>query len=495
MPKVNRKPSPDDAGKPIEQSILLPRKWPRERVVRWLEDHGFITRGIEDKGEDAEYWHARQYDPEHFMRHRQKPREGSPEIQIVWGVVKGRRKDGRIGTARVEYGMVVDAVDADDGPWAIRLADGSLLLNRVPIMRECVNRYGTRSEYKSWEDVKDAAPTFDDATITYLHPEGRMVDAESFRSVGRGHIKGPFVEDEKNRIVWGKAHIADAELIEEVLAKRALGVSPGFFCEPFDEPGQAPDGTAYDGRQLFMTGNHFAFGPTEQWARGGSQMRVALDGHGDVILGACEASDNHKKQEFQLVKETFVMDGKPVTVETESGSFEEAFKAYDAKRTKEVADANTERDEALGKLAAEQKAHAETKVKLDASESPTERAKWAQSRGELMKKAALVSRDDQFACDGDDFTVKSTALIAGGDHLMDEIKDKPEAYQYHYVDALFDFKAKISASEQKAIIDAYSGDPNRKPPAVNQPPGGGGNGGWQPGPEGLSMLLGQGGAS
>jgi hypothetical protein len=476
MPEVNRKPSPDDAGKPIEQSILLPRKWPRERVVKWLEDHDYITRGIEDKGEDAKYWHARQYDPEHFMRHRQKPRKGSPEIQIVWGVVKGRRKDGRIGASRVEYGMVVDSSDSDDGPWAIRLADGSLLLNRVPIMRECVNRYGDRSEYKSWNDVKDAASTFEDATITYLHPEGRMVDAESFRSVGRGHIKGPFVEDEKNRIVWGKAHIADAELIEEVLAKRALGVSPGFFCEPFDEPGQAPDGTAYDGRQLFMTGNHFAFGPTEQWARGGSQMQVALDGHGDVILGAEQASDINTNQEEAKLPEVIMVDGKPFQTTEKIDGLEDAIKAYEAKMTKLVTDAQAERDKAQGELAAEKKAHKKTQTRLDASESPAERAKWSQARSELMKKAELVSGDPKFTSDSDELGVMIEALKADGQDLS-EIESQGDGFKAGFVTSEFNRLAKERSSEQKAITDAYSGDPNQKPPAINPPPGGEGNGG------------------
>jgi hypothetical protein len=460
MPKLNRKPDPERAGKSLAQSVLLPKDWTRAKVVKWLEEHDFISSGIDEPGESGEFWRARQYDPEHFTRFAIQPLPSGSGVRIVLGVVKGQRKDGRLGTARVEYGMVIDASESAEAPWVQRMADGSLLLNRVPIMRESVNRYGDRLEFKDWDDVKDAAQSFEDAAITFLHPPDRMVDAESFREVGRGHIKGPFVFDEQNRIIWGKAHIADGELAEKVLSGDALGVSPGFFCETLDSPGRAPDGTAYDGRQVFMTGNHMAFGPTNDWAR--ADLKIALDGKGDVILGAELASDQNNQEEAQLPEKIIVVDGKPFKINELDDGFEDAIRAREASIIKAVTDAKAETQDALGKLAAEQQAHTETKARLDAATSPAEIAKAAQARADLITRARLVSGKDDFTCDGDDFAVKSAALIDGGCNL-DGIKDKPDGYQKTYIDAMFDFRFNTASSEQKAITDAWSPNTSKLP--------------------------------
>ncbi len=500
MPDLGRKPDPERAGKTLAQSILLPKDWSREKVAKWLKDHDFIASGIDEPGEGAEFWRARQYDPEHFIRFRIMPMQGAPGIRMVIGVVKGQRKDGRLGSARVEFGLQVDATDTQ-AAWVQREADGGLLLKRVPIFRECVNSYptsdgGTSREYKSWEAICDAAEYFEDAPVTYLHPRDRMVNAETFRAEGRGHVKGPFEKDEKNRIIWGQVHIADGELAEKILSGETLGISPGFFTEVFDGPGQAPDGSPFDRSQEFITPNHLAFGPTEQWARGGSKMQAALDGNGDIILGAEQASDNHNHNEeaAEVPKKIIVFNEKPYEFTDVNDGFEDALERFKAEQAKLVADAKAERDKALGELAAEQKAHKETQAKLDASESPAERAKWAQARSELMEKAKSVSGNPQFSSDSDELGVMVEALKADGQDLSG-IESRGNDFKAGFVTSEFNRLAKERSSEQRDITDAYSPDPKNPPPAINPPPHGGGNGGWQPGPEGLSMLIGPGSVS
>jgi len=66
MPNVNRKPP---AGAPHVQSVLVPKaKFTLAEAKSWTAKHGehgrkFITRGLDEGGEAAKYYHFRQYDP------------------------------------------------------------------------------------------------------------------------------------------------------------------------------------------------------------------------------------------------------------------------------------------------------------------------------------------------------------------------------------------------------------------------------------------------
>lgn len=54
-------------GKTVVQSVLIPVKYSINQVKQWLKEHNYLYSGLD---ESKNYWRARQYNPEDFMRLR-----------------------------------------------------------------------------------------------------------------------------------------------------------------------------------------------------------------------------------------------------------------------------------------------------------------------------------------------------------------------------------------------------------------------------------------
>lgn len=488
MPKVNRKPPAEKAGEREVQVVRLPADWSKSKVVKWLKDHDFITKGLlapdeaeegqEEPAEPREFWHARQYDPEHFRKGSyltfSVPTSGG--VQYVRGVVKD-------SVRRITESMRID------GQWTERESDGSLVVE-APIFRVGINSYekpdgGFSREYKSAAVIfdKHTIESCDGMPITMGHPPDRFVDSDNWRDYARGHVSAPFRKDKKGGVLYGMLRVSDGDLIRMIREGRICETSPGFYAELDSSPGQAANGKQYDSSQVELWANHLATGP-EGWARGGREMSLRLDGHGDVILGAEQASEKHNEEAEVPEKRTIVFDGKAYELTDVSGGFEDALERFKAEQAEMVA----QRDEALGKLAAAEGERDELRSRLDAVTSPAEIAKAAQARATLIEQARIVSGNQQFTSDGDELAVMTEALKAGGNDTS-VVDGRDEGFRRGYITATFHRIAQANASEQKAITDAWSPDQNQKSPKANLPPSGGMNDEWQPCADAQDMIL------
>jgi hypothetical protein len=86
MPAVNRK-APDATH---TQSVLFSKaNWTKQRARKWLADHDFITRGLDETENTLRY---RQYDPDSDrFRYRTKTENLPAGITFVIGFKQGSR--------------------------------------------------------------------------------------------------------------------------------------------------------------------------------------------------------------------------------------------------------------------------------------------------------------------------------------------------------------------------------------------------------------------
>lgn len=107
MPRVDRRAP----GKTHTQSVLFDREhWTEERARAWLEEHDYITGGLDETEERLRF---RQYDPDDRFRYRTQDieREG---VSLVQGFPKGSRPKGIVG--RLLSGESVSVLAPKDSP-------------------------------------------------------------------------------------------------------------------------------------------------------------------------------------------------------------------------------------------------------------------------------------------------------------------------------------------------------------------------------------------
>lgn len=123
--------------------------------------------------------------------------------------------------------------------------------------------------YRPPEEVFDprSLSTYDSVDVTNNHPE-ELVNAENFKKVTAGHVKGPGRQD--GDYVVADLIIKDKATIDQVVSGK-VELSAGYTAEYEESPGVTPDGEEYDFVQREIRINHVA---VVDRARAGAGARV-----------------------------------------------------------------------------------------------------------------------------------------------------------------------------------------------------------------------------
>ncbi len=136
-------------------------------------------------------------------------------------------------------------------------------------------------EYRSPEEVfkADSLQTLHLAPIVIGHPA--MVGPDNWQR----HSVGTIGEDVRadGKFIVAKAVVQDRKTIDGIEAKRLCELSCGYEVDLVHTPGVTPEGEHYDALQTNIRYNHVGIGPAG-WGRAGGEVRLRLDGNGDVVL-------------------------------------------------------------------------------------------------------------------------------------------------------------------------------------------------------------------
>gem|GEM_PF-982935 len=151
--------------------------------------------------------------------------------------------------------------------------DGHLHIARTPITRAVVSdyygreingwqRFGLDPErkyglYRDLEELRKGADSFIGKPVLLRHKPSTADDHP--RDITVGAIGGPLEFD--GDTLFAPLTIWDAEAIRGIETGERRGLSCGYRYEADMTPGNAPDGTRYDGRMLKIEGNHLAIIP------------------------------------------------------------------------------------------------------------------------------------------------------------------------------------------------------------------------------------------
>lgn len=122
--------------------------------------------------------------------------------------------------------------------------------------------------YRSPEEVfsPESMATYIDKDVTNDHPED-LVNSTTFKEVSVGHVRG--VERDGDNLIVDMI-IKDQSAIDDIQSGKAE-LSPGYTAEYVEQPGTAPDGTAYEFVQRDIKINHNA---VVDAARAGKVARI-----------------------------------------------------------------------------------------------------------------------------------------------------------------------------------------------------------------------------
>jgi hypothetical protein len=285
-----------------------------------------------------------------------------------------------------------------------------------------------RVEYRSPDEVKASAPSFEGKAITDMHPSG-MVDAGNWQTLARGHLQNVVYVDGGAEESWlkGDFHFKSKALIDLVERGERPELSGGYFCDEIEEPGEY-QGTPYHCVQRGIVGNHVASIPAGT-ARAGRDARLLLDSDGNQVPpGRDTRKDGENMNEYEIK-----INGVPFRFTSDQAAkaaLEQALEAgprarTDAETAVRVADAKVQaaeaaRDEALGKIATLEQKHTELKAELADSRDPAKLDARAAARAELIGQALRlgVKRDALKRKDGEaaltDREIRVLALRADG---------------------------------------------------------------------------------
>lgn len=179
-------------------------------------------------------------------------------------------------------------------------ADGHLHIARTPITRAIVSEYlGSEIAnitgaaalspqpmrmyklYRDLDELTKALDTFIGKPVMIIH---RATSADDHpREITVGAIGGP-VEIEGDT-VYAPLTIWDGEAIAGIEDRSQVGLSCGYRYEIDPTPGNAPDGTAYEGRMINLAGNHLALVSQPR-----VQGAMVADGKDEVLWARIEAA-------------------------------------------------------------------------------------------------------------------------------------------------------------------------------------------------------------
>lgn len=161
---------------------------------------------------------------------------------------------------------------------------------------------------------KDAMASFASIPVTDDHPNGEMVNAETWRKYASGYTGEEVMRDGQSMRV--SLIIKDAALINKVEGgKREL--SCGYYCDVDFTAGVTADGLEYDAKQTNIRGNHVA---VVLKARGGETLKI-----GDTEVPKNITFDGHTVE---------VNDAAAILFDTLTAKLDTATKAKDAAETK-----------------------------------------------------------------------------------------------------------------------------------------------------------------
>lgn len=124
--------------------------------------------------------------------------------------------------------------------------------------------------YRPPEEVfaTDSMSTFEGVPVTNDHPEGNVVHDDNREEVTVGYATGIAQDGD---LMIGLLTVTDRKVVDAI-AKGKAEISNGYSFSLDMTPGYMPDGTAYDGVQRNIRGNHVAIVDS---ARCGSACRIA----------------------------------------------------------------------------------------------------------------------------------------------------------------------------------------------------------------------------
>ena len=314
-----------------------------------------------------------------------------------------------------------------------RTSDGYLGVRaraaRVGVYDYLASEVGAPSTFRPTDTVKvyrdeaevfarDAVASFIGRPITNDHPR-EAVTAANWRDHARGTVMGAIRDGD---YLAFDLVLMDANAIAAVEGgKREL--SNGYACSLDWTPGTAPDGTAYDARQIGIRGNHVALVDT---GRAGPNCAIK-DGEAFSLCDANPAALSAFTKEEPAMAGNIIVDGLPISLADEGAvrAVIEKKDAVIADATKALADAKAAHDKALAAKDAQiddLKAKAVDQAQIDAL---------ADAKAAVVEKAKAVCGDKLPATAGKTVAeVRRMACDAKGIEVADKSDD--------YVEARFD---------------------------------------------------------
>lgn len=148
----------------------------------------------------------------------------------------------------------------------------------------------TVTVYRPEEEVfnEDAMASFAHKSITLGHPT-ESVTAANWKRLSVGFTEGRVARN--GAFVEIPMMVADAQAISAIDGGTAKQLSAGYSCELIWTDGVAPDGTAYQAKQVGIRANHIALVAE---ARGGPELRIGDASHASVTDDRAKAFANSK---------------------------------------------------------------------------------------------------------------------------------------------------------------------------------------------------------
>ena len=224
---------------------MTPRDWHQllHGIVKWIseeETEGEHKDAADEKERSARSWE--QFANKFYADDRHGAQD-SLNIAFDEASVRTYDKDGHLHIARTP---ITRAVVSDYMGSEIKNIPGAAALNPQPNRRYRL--------YRDLEELEKSADSFVGKPIMIVH-KATSANAHP-REVTVGAIGSP-IEIEGDT-VYAPLIIWDGEAIGVIEDGSQVGLSCGYRYEIDPTPGNAPDGSAYDGRMIKIFGNHLA---------------------------------------------------------------------------------------------------------------------------------------------------------------------------------------------------------------------------------------------
>ena len=313
-----------------------------------------------------------------------------------------------------------------------RDADGSLIV-RGRGCRSGLQTYhnadgSERIEFRSPDEVRRSAATYEGITVTDQHP-AEFVTPANWQDVARGHYRNVVSVDGEDGETWleGDVVIQHGDLIEKVEHGERKELSGGFYCDTDVTPGTYRD-SPYHCAQIGVVANHLAV-IRENEARAGSGARLMLDSKGSQVPpGAPGERRRTMKVKINRI-DCEVDDSLAPAIEADFAARDESLVA----QTKLASAASARADSAEADVA-------RLKADLETARDPATLDARAAERSTLLERAAIVA-GKRIESKGSPVDLMVEALKAGGEDVLatvDQAKRADAVYLDTFVAARFD---------------------------------------------------------